>query len=54
VLAAVQSSTAAAEELDWTVSVDTTITRVHQHGATLTRGTGGWNELQELRRHGAA
>jgi transposase len=54
VLAAAQSSTAAADELDWTVSVDTTITRVHQHGATLTRDTGGWNELQEPRRDGAA
>jgi transposase len=54
VLAAAQSSSAAAVELDWTVSVDTSITRVHQHGATLARGTGGCVELQESRRSGAA
>jgi transposase len=54
VLAAVQSSCAAAEDLDWTVSVDTTISRVHQHGATLARDTGGRIELQETRRPGAA
>ena len=33
--------------IDWEVSVDSTITRVHQHGATLPRHTGGWVELQE-------
>lgn len=54
VLAAVQASSAAAGELDWTVSVDTTIARVHQHGATLRRDTGGRIELQETRRSGAA
>ena len=54
VLAAVQSSTAGAGDLDWVVSVDTTITRVHQHGATLVRDTGGGIELQETRRAGAA
>lgn|SRR5680860_494749 len=54
VLAAVQSSAASTRELDWTVSVDSTITRVHQHGATLKRDTGGRMELQETRRSGAA
>ncbi len=53
-LSMVQASSAAAGEVDWTVSVDSTITRVHQHGATLTRDTGGRIELQEARRSGAA
>jgi len=52
-LATVQSSAASAGAVDWTVSVDSTITRVHQHGATLTRDTGGRIELQEARRPGA-
>src|SRR5829696_4744787 len=47
VLATVQGAAAAKDEVDWTVSVDSTITRVHQHGATLSRDTGGWIELQE-------
>lgn len=33
--------------LDWAVSVDSTVVRVHQHGATLTRRTGGSAELHE-------
>lgn len=44
----------AAGEIDWTVSVDSTIARVHQHGATAKRSvandkslTGGTIELQE-------
>ena len=53
VLATVQSSAASTGGVDWTVSVDSTITRVHQHGATLTRGTGGRIELQEAGRSGA-
>jgi transposase len=47
VLAAVQGEAAAAGEVEWTVSVDSTVTRVHQHGATLPRDTGGWSELHE-------
>ena len=47
VLAAVQGGAQATGELDWTVSVDSSITRVHQHGATLPRDTGGLVELQE-------
>jgi transposase len=54
VLATVQTSSAAAGQVDWIVSVDSTITRVHQHGATLKRDTGGRMELQEARRVGAA
>jgi transposase len=44
----------AAGDLDWQVSVDSTIARVHQHAATLARSeskgrrdTGGTAELQE-------
>jgi transposase len=54
VLATVQTSSAAAGEVDWRVSVDSTITRVHQHGGTLPRDTGGRIELQEARGSGAA
>ena len=49
--ATVQGAAAAKKEVGWTVSVDSTITRVHQHGATLARNTvdhtGGWIELHE-------
>jgi transposase len=37
----------AAGEIDWTVSVDSTINRAHQHGTNLPRSTGGPAELQE-------
>jgi transposase len=43
-------------EIDWTVSVDSTINRAHQHGTNLTRaasgsgGTGGSVESQESER----
>lgn len=37
----------AAGQLDWSVSVDSTINRVHQHAATLARRTGGAMELQQ-------
>jgi transposase len=37
----------AAGELDWSVSIDSTINRTHQHAATLPRDTGGTDELQE-------
>ena len=43
-LATVQGRAAASGEVEWTVSVDSTITRVHQDGATLARDTGGWVE----------
>ncbi len=54
VLATVQAPSAAVGQIDWTVSVDSTIARVHQHGATLSRDTGGGIELQEAGRSGAA
>ena len=37
-------------QLDWSVSVDATINRAHQHATNTTRpdqDTGGWVELQE-------
>ncbi len=34
-------------ELDWSVAVDSTICRAHQHGTTLERTTGGTVESQE-------
>jgi transposase len=37
----------AAGDIDWTVSVDSTINRAHQHAATLPRHTGGTAELHE-------
>lgn len=46
-LARVQGMAEADGEVEWTVSVDSTITRVHQHGGTLPRDTGGWIELHE-------
>jgi hypothetical protein len=46
-LKTVQGAAAAKGAVEWTVSVDSTITRVHQHGATLRRDTGGWVELHE-------
>ena len=46
VLATVRGASHRAGDLDWTVSVsvDSTITRVHQHGASLPRDTGGPTE----------
>ena len=58
VLATVQGQAAGVGEVGWTVSVDSSITRVHQHASTLPRDTGGWAELHESlvspRRSGAA
>lgn len=39
----------AAGDLDWTVSIDSTINRAHQHATTLARDTGGSVELQHSR-----
>lgn len=49
VLETVQSRAHKAGDLDWVTSIDSTIIRVHQHGATLPRVTGGSTELQEIR-----
>src|SRR3954468_1865907 len=42
-------------EIDWNVSIDSTVNRAHQHGTTLSRepSTGGMVESQEFSR-GAA
>ena len=40
VLVALQSQAEARGEIDWRVSVDSTIARVHQHGATAPRPVG--------------
>ncbi len=48
--------TAAADEaglVDWSLSVDSTIARAHQHATNVTRHTGGWIELQESGRRAA-
>ncbi len=41
VLAALQVDADVAGGIDWRVSVDSTIARVHQHGATAARSTSG-------------
>jgi transposase len=55
VLTALQAQADAAGKVDWDVSVDSTIARVHQHGATAARRqltttahTGGSVELQRF------
>jgi transposase len=47
ILAELLAHADAVGELDWTVSVDSTINRAHHHGATLPRDTGGSVESQE-------
>lgn len=49
VLEKTQSTAHQSGDLDWVASIDSTIVRVHQHGATLPRTTGGVVELQEVR-----
>jgi transposase len=41
VLTVLQAQADARGEIDWRLSVDSTIARVHQHGATAARSTGG-------------
>lgn len=51
VLMSLLATADAAEKLDWTVSVDATINRAHQHATNTTRpdqDTGGRGELQEF------
>ena len=43
----------AAGMIDWSVSVDSTIARAHQHATNATRLTGGWVELHESGRRAA-
>jgi transposase len=49
VLEHVQTRAESLGDLDWVASIDSTIVRVHQHGATLPRLTGGPLELHETR-----
>ncbi len=48
--AALLAEADAAGELDWSVSVDSTINRAHQHATNLPRNTGGPVESQESAR----
>jgi len=41
ILTAILAEADAAGEIDWAVSIDSTINRAHQHAATLARDTGG-------------
>lgn len=50
ILTALLCTADAEDGLDWSVAVDSTICRVHQHGATLARHTGGTVELHEFAR----
>lgn len=45
VLARLLSAADTAGEIDWSVSVDSTIARAHQHATNITRITGGFVEL---------
>lgn len=46
ILAALVAQADAAGMVDWTVSVDSTVNRAHQHATNTTRVTGGTIELQ--------
>ncbi|MGW0045462.1 transposase [Rhodococcus sp. NPDC003348] len=47
ILAKLHAHADAVGDINWTVSVDSTICRAHQHGTNAPRGTGGSVELQE-------
>lgn len=47
VAAMITAAADAAGLIDWSLSVDSTIARAHQHATNITRLTGGWIELQE-------
>lgn len=50
VLARLTKRADAAGEVDWSLSVDSSIARAHQHATNVTRLTGGWVELHETAR----
>ncbi|CAN5374309.1 hypothetical protein BH09ACT4_BH09ACT4_17660 [soil metagenome] len=54
VLAQLTAAADAAGLVDWSLSVDSTIARAHQHATNITRHTGGFIELQEFEHAGAA
>jgi putative transposase len=47
-LAKLTAAADAAALVDWSLSVDSTIARAHQHATNTTRHTGGWIELHEF------
>ncbi|MDQ0265040.1 hypothetical protein J2T24_000882, partial [Pseudarthrobacter niigatensis] len=47
ILAALLTVADSQGEVDWSVSVDSTVNRAHQHGTNLPRATGGRLELHE-------
>lgn len=47
ILQALQGQADAAGELDWTVAVDSTVVRAHQHAAGARHDTGGRSESHE-------
>lgn len=47
ILATVLTEAGDADLIDWSVSVDSTVNRAHQHATNLPRDTGGTVELQE-------
>lgn len=53
VLARLTAAADSAGKLDWSLSVDSTIARAHQHATNIARTTGGFVELHESGR-GAA
>lgn len=48
VLAVLTAQADAAGQLNWSVALDSTIARAHQHATNITRRTGGWVELQQF------
>lgn len=52
-LAVLTARADAAGEVEWSVSVDSTIARAHQHATNATRITGGFIELHESGRRAA-
>lgn len=53
VLAVLTADADASGRLDWSLSVDSTIARAHQHATNVTRLTGGFVELLESGRRAA-
>ena len=47
VIAKLTAAADAAGLVDWSLSVDSTVARAHQHATNTTRDTGGWIELHE-------
>lgn len=53
VLAELTATADAVGIVDWSLSVDSTIARAHQHATNTTRTTGGWIELHKSGRRAA-